>query len=166
MQKIDNVFSDSRHDPDEAPDTHQSLPCPLVIPMQPKRHTNAETFFIDWFIRLRGFAPYPWQTALFLAVLTGTPPSLLYIPTGGGKTDIITAWLLAILWQIKQTGTTAVPRRLYFAVDRRVVVDQTEPLALTLLEKVRNEPEFRLFAIANPFGRTLGHFRPARTASD
>jgi CRISPR-associated endonuclease/helicase Cas3 len=109
--------------------------------MQPRRQCNAETFFKDWFLRLRGFTPYPWQTALFIEILAGTPPSLLYIPTGGGKTDIITVWLLAILLQIKQTGTTVIPRRLYFAVDRRVVVDQTEPLGETLLEKVRSEPE-------------------------
>jgi len=112
-----------------------------VITMEPKRQCDAETFFKDWFLRLRGFTPYPWQTALFIEILAGTPPSLLYIPTGGGKTDVITAWLLAALWQIEQTGTTAIPRRLYFAVDRRVVVDQTEPLAETLLGKVSNEPE-------------------------
>jgi len=124
-----------------------------MISMQPKRQPNPESFFKDWFLRLRGFTPYPWQTALFLAVLTGTLPSLVYIPTGGGKTDIITVWLLAVLWQIEQTGTTAIPRRLYFAVDRRVVVDQTEPLAETLLGKVRNEP-------------TLFHLLQSQTASE
>jgi len=124
--------------------------------MQPKRQCDAETFFQDWFLRLRGFTPYPWQTALLLAVLTGTPPSLLYIPTGGGKTDIITVWLLAILWQIEQTGATTIPRRLYFAVDRRVVVDQTEPLGETLLEKVRNEPElFRILQSQTPSEKPL-----------
>ena len=134
-----------RHRRGQRASARQLLGCPLVISMQPERQCNAGNFFKDWFLRLRGFTPYPWQNSLFLAVLKCTPPSLLYIPTGGGKTDIITVWLLAILWQIKQTGTMAIPRRLYFAVDRRVIVDQTEPLGETLLEKVRNEPE--LFSI-------------------
>ena len=128
----------------------------LVISMQPKRECNYGTFFEDWFLRLRGVSPYPWQTAPFLSVLAGTPPSLLYIPTGGGKTDVITAWLLAVIWQIQQTGGTTIPRRLYFAVDRRVVVDQTEPLGETLLEKVRNESElFHLLQSQTPSEKPL-----------
>lgn len=109
--------------------------------MQPKRQLLPEAFFNDWFLRLRGFTPYPWQTALFLAVLAGTPPSLLYIPTGGGKTDLLTAWLLTICFQLSETGIVTAPRRLYSAVDRRIMVDQTEKVAKALLDKIEAEPQ-------------------------
>lgn len=112
-----------------------------MIPMPLKHRSRAEVFFDDWFLRLRGFLPYPWQTALFLAVLAGTPPSLLYIPTGGGKTDLLTAWLLATCFQLSETGSLSIPRRLYSSVDRRIMVDQTEKVALALLGKIQGEAE-------------------------
>jgi len=98
-------------------------------------------FFTTWFHTLRGFSPYPWQTKLFNSNFAGNTPDLIYVPTGGGKTDVITVWLLATLSQIQQTGTTNVPRRLYLAVDRRAVVDQTELIAKVLFDKINNEPD-------------------------
>jgi CRISPR-associated endonuclease/helicase Cas3 len=80
---------------------------------QTQLEPTESTFFATRFRQLRGFQPYPWQTKLFLTVLAGYAPELVYIPTGGGKTEIITVWLLATLYQIQQTGTTATPRRLY-----------------------------------------------------
>src|SRR5438445_2962066 len=113
-------------------------------------------FFATWFHTLRGFSPYPWQTKLFDSNFVGNTPELIYIPTGGGKTDVITIWLLAVLQQIQQTGTTAIPRRLYFAVDRRTVVDQTELVAANLLDKVQNEPElFNLLQSQTPSEKAL-----------
>ena len=46
-----------------------------------------------------------------------------------------------MLYQIQQTRTTTVPRRLYSAIDRRAVVDQTETVAAGLFESVKKEPE-------------------------
>jgi CRISPR-associated endonuclease/helicase Cas3 len=97
-------------------------------------------FFAERFQHLTGHTPYPWQVAAFQSALADTPHDLIYIPTGGGKTDIITIWLLAILYEIR-AGTMAIPRRLYVAVDRRAVVDQTELIAKSLFDKVNNEPE-------------------------
>jgi CRISPR-associated endonuclease/helicase Cas3 len=97
-------------------------------------------FFSTWFRTLRSFSPYPWQAKLFQSIRAGYPPDSVYIPTGGGKTDVITIWLLAVLQQIQQAGTTTIPRRMYFAIDRRTVVDQTEQVALDLLCKVKSEP--------------------------
>jgi CRISPR-associated endonuclease/helicase Cas3 len=42
------------------------------------------------------------------------------------------------LYQIKTTGAVSIPRRLYYAVDRRSVVDQTELVAADLLEKINS----------------------------
>src|ERR1700737_4825402 len=104
-------------------------------------HDSVQTelvFFSTWFRTLRSFSPYPWQVKLFQAILADHAPDSVYIPTGGGKTEIIAVWLLAVLYQIKTTGALAVPRRLYYAVDRRSVVDQTELVAADLLEKINS----------------------------
>ena len=98
-------------------------------------------FFRHWFHELRGNNPYPYQEQQFMSALNGCPEELVYIPTGGGKTEIITVWLMAVLWQIKATGSVSIPRRLYYAVDRRSVVDQTETVAADLLEKISDEPD-------------------------
>jgi CRISPR-associated helicase Cas3 len=90
-------------------------------------------FFQQEFKALRGYKPYPYQEQQFSSVLNGRPAELVYIPTGGGKTEIIAVWLLAVLYQIKTTRAVSIPRRLYYAVDRRSVVDQTELVAADLL---------------------------------
>lgn len=100
-------------------------------------------WFQNTFEILTGFKPYPWQTSLFDLLIAENPPELIYAPTGAGKSDVITVWLCAVLNQIHSGQTLTIPRRLYFAIDRRVVVDQTELLAATLLEKIDTNDEFR-----------------------
>jgi hypothetical protein len=53
-------------------------------------------FFQREFKALRGYNPYPYQEQQFSSVLNGRPAELVYIPTGGGKTEIIAVWLLAV----------------------------------------------------------------------
>src|SRR5205823_2371675 len=96
--------------------------------------------FTSLFKRLTGYAPYPWQTKFFNRLFMGQPAMGLYIPTAGGKTGVIPVWLCALLLQLKK-GTLAVPRRMYYAVDRRIVVDQSEVVARDLQVKVRQDPE-------------------------
>jgi len=115
-----------------------------VISMQPKHQCNAETFFKDWFIRLRGFTPYPWQTAMFLEMLAGNLRPFLYGPTGGGKTEIISIWLLSLLWEIKQYGKRRlVPLRLFYCVDRRKVADHAESVSRQIVTAVEGDPELK-----------------------
>lgn len=49
-------------------------------------------------------------------------------------------WLCAVLMQLSQ-GALTIARRLYFAVDRRIVVDQSEVVARELQAKVQREAE-------------------------
>ena len=64
----------------------------------------------------------------------------MWLPTGAGKTSIIPIWLCG-LWDQLETGLPlTIPRRLYFAVDRRVVVDQSEVVAQTIRKNVENTP--------------------------
>lgn len=63
-------------------------------------------------------APFPWQERLYRDFIAGHIPDALDIPTGLGKTSVMTIWLLAL------AVGAAIPRRLVYVVDRRAVVDQ------------------------------------------
>ena len=78
--------------------------------------------FKKLFTKITGNEPYPWQTRLYDLFLEGKFPSHLDIPTGMGKTTVITLWLLAFL-KSKNTETK-IPTRLVYIVDRRAIVDQ------------------------------------------
>lgn len=110
--------------------------------MQPKGQRNAESFFQNYFLRLRGFTPYPCQMALFIEMLAGDLRPFLYGPTGGGKTEIISIWLLSLLWEIKQYGKRRlVPLRLFYCVDRRKVADHAENVSRQIVTAVKGDPE-------------------------
>ena len=72
------------------------------------------------FEQLTGTSPFPWQTALYHLFITGHLPSAADLPTGMGKTSVVTIWLIALI-----THPSQVPRRLVYVVNRRTVVDQT-----------------------------------------
>lgn len=84
---------------------------------------NPAEFFTDYFERLKGTAPYPWQKKLFEQIVSGNWPQVVDMPTGAGKTAVLWIWWLALAWS-KQHGTNGIPIRLAWVVNRRVVVDQ------------------------------------------
>lgn len=102
--------------------------------------------FEERFKRLTGNAPYPWQFSLYNSLLNDRVPHRLSLPTGAGKTSIIPVWLCAIWHQLEVGQALTVPRRLYFAVDRRVVVDQSEIVAKEVRQNVENTALWPLLA--------------------
>ncbi len=80
--------------------------------------------FESIFKALTGNPPYPWQCKLFELFLSGTIPPNIDLPTGSGKTSIMSIWLLALARQAQRPRDVSLPRRLVWVVDRRVVVDQ------------------------------------------
>ncbi|MGA2701211.1 MAG: type I-U CRISPR-associated helicase/endonuclease Cas3 [Isosphaeraceae bacterium] len=71
------------------------------------------------FKALTGYAPFPWQEALYARFAAGEIPPSCNLPTGLGKTSVIPIWMIALA----NTPQT-VPRRLAYVVNRRTVVDQ------------------------------------------
>ncbi|MEV5082754.1 type I-U CRISPR-associated helicase/endonuclease Cas3 [Streptomyces sp. NPDC056159] len=71
-----------------------------------------------------GYFPFPWQEAYLRAVAAGADWPDLDVPTALGKTSLIDIWTFLLAWQAAQGGDRTIPLRLYFAVDRRLVVDQ------------------------------------------
>lgn len=78
---------------------------------------------------LTGNSPFPWQVGLHSKFVAGEFPSSISIPTGLGKTSIVTVWLFALAHHPER-----VPRRLIYVVNRRTVVDQTT----AEVERLRN----------------------------
>lgn len=81
--------------------------------------------------------PFPWQRALLKALVAGSPPSALDIPTGLGKTSVMVLWLAA-----RAVGAK-LPRRLVYVVDRRAIVDQATTEAERLRARLEAHPQLR-----------------------
>lgn len=65
-----------------------------------------------------GRSPFPWQEELAAQVCAGTWPEVMALPTGTGKTSCLDIAVFAMA--LRRSG----PRRVFYVVDRRVVVDQ------------------------------------------
>jgi CRISPR-associated endonuclease/helicase Cas3 len=87
--------------------------------------------FDGQFAALAGRRPFRWQRRLFGRLLEGNVPAALDLPTGLGKTSVMTIWLTA------RAHGARLPRRLVYVVDRRAVVDQATEEA----EKLRDALE-------------------------
>ena len=87
--------------------------------------TECTEHFVERFKALTGNAPFPWQRELFLRFVFAGFPADVSLPTGTGKTSIMAIWLLALTEKLSvDTRQNAIPRRLIWVVNRRVVVDQ------------------------------------------
>lgn len=88
--------------------------------------------FKKCFERLSGNAPFDWQERLFQSFVDGLLPDACDIPTGMGKTSVMTVWLIALGCLLKEKSVK-IPRRLVYVVDRRVIVDQASEEAKKIL---------------------------------
>ena len=105
------------------------------------------TDFAEFFNELWGHSPFAWQRELAGRVLkrSETPwPEAIALPTAAGKTaclDIAVFALAAQAPRLVRGQSVTAPRRVFFVVDRRVIVDQAYERARQLadyLEKAQN----------------------------
>ena len=80
--------------------------------------------FRDFFQGIWGVSPYPWQEALLEEVLGKGWPEAVALPTGSGKTAVLDLAVFLIAWDPGRFH-----RRVYYVVNRRLVVDQAEARA-------------------------------------
>lgn len=83
------------------------------------------THFDDYFRELHGKRAYSWQRRLAERAIAGNWPGAISLPTGAGKTACIDIAVFSLACQASQPtfGRTA-PARLFFCVNRRVIVDE------------------------------------------
>jgi len=83
--------------------------------------------FAGFYQSLHGYAPFPWQIRLAERAASGQWPDALNLPTSSGKTAVLDVWLWA-----HSMGIAGTPRRLYYVIDRRLLVDAVAEYAAHL----------------------------------
>ena len=92
--------------------------------------------FAEFFRALNGsHDPFPWQQRLAERVCSGHWPKVIALPTAAGKTACIDIALFALACQAEQLNRSA-PRRIFFVVDRRIIVDQAFDHAKEIAERL------------------------------
>ena len=70
-----------------------------------------------------------------MRLIRGESPSLVDLPTGAGKTELIVVWLVGLAWYAEHRSTACpLPRRLVWVVNRRVLVQQVYDVASKLIK--------------------------------
>jgi len=100
--------------------------------------------FLEFFRVMWSYEPFPWQATLAERVATGEWPKALDLPTASGKTACIDIAIYALAVQAdRPLGERTAPRRIWFVVDRRIVVDEAFERAqkiANVLAKATNGP--------------------------
>lgn len=121
--------------------------------------------FADWFYALWGYHPFPWQHMLAERVASGAWPQVLDLPTASGKTACIDIAIYALAAQAeKPVWERTAPRRIWFVVDRRIVVDEAFERAQEIANKLREAKDGPLQAVADRLQEVSGTERPLAVA--
>lgn len=86
--------------------------------------------FSGFYKFLHGYAPFPWQIRLADRAANCQWPDALNLPTSSGKTAVLDVWLWA-----HSLGIAGTPRRLYYVIDRRLLVDAVAEYAEDLFSR-------------------------------
>jgi CRISPR-associated endonuclease/helicase Cas3 len=99
--------------------------------------------FVEFFQAAHGenYEPFPWQRQLVTQVLeTGRWPDLVDVPTGLGKTSMLDIAVFVLASSAGADHLDGGRRRIFFVVDRRLVVDEAFDHARRLVEAVTHAP--------------------------
>lgn len=80
--------------------------------------------FSAFFEEIHGYEPFPWQERLATIVFEDGWPENIQMPTGAGKTAAIDIAVYHLALEAHDENRSA-PIRIFYTIDRRVVVDQT-----------------------------------------
>ena len=93
--------------------------------------------FGEFFKALWGFDPFPWQQDFANRICAGIAPDYVTVPTGSGKTACLDAAVFALAVQASRPVTERTTgRRIFFIVNRRIIVDEAYERARILVEKL------------------------------
>ncbi len=104
--------------------------------MIPQSPISADSF-AAFFEALWEFPPFPWQIAFAKRVCEGAAPDYVAVPTGSGKTACLDATVFALAVQASRPHSERnVGRRIFFIVNRRIIVDEAFDRANKLAQKL------------------------------
>jgi CRISPR-associated endonuclease/helicase Cas3 len=93
--------------------------------------------FAEFFHALWGYNPFPWQKDFAARLCAGLPPDYVTVPTGSGKTACLDAAVFAMAVQASRPAAERTAgRRIFFIVNRRIIVDEAFERAKKLSEKL------------------------------
>lgn len=119
--------------------------------------------FASFFRSVWNKEPFPWQERLASLAMAGKWPGSIGLPTAAGKTALIDIAVYALAM-----GVPGAARRIFFVVDRRIIVDEAAERAADLAKRLAEaDPSSELGAIASAL-REIGdgeHSQPLETAT-
>jgi CRISPR-associated endonuclease/helicase Cas3 len=116
--------------------------------------------FAEFFEAVWKRPPFPWQVRLAESVLGGNWPPSIGLPTAAGKTALIDVAVFALAM-----GAPRSARRIFFVVDRRVVVDEAAARAEELAGRLAAaDPTSELGVLAQCLRDRSGSPDPLRNA--
>lgn len=111
--------------------------------------TLAPDDFPATFDALHSAPPFAWQSRLLHTVIEQGWPAAIAAPTGTGKTAVLDIALFHLALAMSGAPCSPAPRRIVFAVDRRVIVDQAFIRARTLRNALSAASQGPLAAMAS-----------------
>jgi CRISPR-associated endonuclease/helicase Cas3 len=109
--------------------------------------------------------PFPWQTMLAGRGATRDWPEAISLPTASGKTACLDAAIFALAATAKAPAlANRMPRRIWFVVDRRVVVDEAYDRAKKIAKKLAEANEGPAKQVADSLRALSGTVRPLAVA--
>lgn len=121
--------------------------------------------FRTFFHELWRYDSFPWQEMLAARTAAGRWPQALDLPTATGKTACIDVAIHALASQSESPlADRSAPRRIWFVVDRRIVVDEAHERARAIADKLAAATEGPLKAIADRLRQLAGTDRPLAVA--
>jgi len=94
--------------------------------------------FDAFFHALWGYESFPWQRRLARQVCEGQWPSFIDLPTASGKTACLDIAVFALAAQAsKPTALRTAGRRMFFVVNRRVIVDEANARAARIAAELK-----------------------------
>jgi CRISPR-associated endonuclease/helicase Cas3 len=103
--------------------------------------------FADFFRALWKIDPFPWQAMLADRAAEKGWPDAIDLPTASGKTACVDIAVWALAKQVSEEKRTT-PRRIWFVVDRRIVVDEAFERAEKIAKALENSTSPAIHAIA------------------
>ncbi len=117
------------------------------------------------FEALWSYEPFPWQRMLAGRLAEGTWPRALDLPTAAGKTACVDVAIHALAAQADRPAwKRTAPRRIWFVVDRRIVVDEAFERALRIAGRLEEATGGPLKEVAGRLRLLSGTDRPLAVA--
>lgn len=120
------------------------------------------TGFVEFFQTLWGKTPFAWQRELARRVIENDAspwPAAIALPTAAGKTacmDIAIYTLAAQVVRLDERQPFSAPRRIFFVVDRRVIVDEAFERAQCLAMRLQLAQDGIVKEVADRLRRLAG----------